>query len=160
MIEPEEIIEAEFVAALAAAVPNLDVIGALSPVFEGETKHAALSGISVYADIASQGLDWKGPGVPCTYAVRIVLRVEEADDKTFALFRDSARRIRSVLSALLGDGCGNLGRDGFACDSFTLDSTATNLEASGEGAAMVKTYNATVAGRYIPPTETTEQEES
>ena len=152
MIEAEEIIESRIVALLSAAVPALDVIGALSPVEAGEMKHAALSCISVFVDLASQNLDWQGAGYPCTWSVRILLRVEEADDKTFALFRDSARSIRGALSPLAGDGCEALDFGGFECDAFTLDSTETALDSAGDDAAMTKTYNATVQGRFIPQT--------
>lgn len=156
-IEPEEAIEANIVSALAGAVPALDVIGALAPRDDGDAKLAASSRIEVYADVASQDLDWIGPGVPCTYAVRIVLRVDFADDRTGALFRGAGRAVRGALAALTGDGCAAMDGNGFSCDSFTLGPSQTSRENGEEGSgAMTKTYNATVRGRFNPTTETQE----
>ena len=154
MVEPEEVIEAKVVALLAAALQDVDVIGALSPVPEGEQKLSPDTYVSVFADIASQDLDWKGPGVPCTYSVRIVVHYANADDKSGAGFRDSCRAVRAALATLLGDGCAALDGDGFSCDAFILDGTTTALEALGDSEGMNKTYNATVTGRYNPTTET------
>ena len=153
MIEPEEIIEAKLVALLAAALPDVDVIGALSPVPEGEQKLSPDTYVSVLADIASQDLDWKGPGVPCTYSVRVVVHYANADDKSGAGFRDSCRAVRSALVPLLGDGCAALDGDGFSCDAFTLDSTNTSQDFAADSGGMVKTYNATVNGRFNPQQE-------
>lgn len=158
MIEPEETIEAKLVSALRAAVPEIDVIGALAPCEQGELKLAANSSISVYVDLASQDLDWVGPGVPCTYSTRIVLAVAFSDDKTGALFRDSARKVRGALAAFAGDGCAAMDGDGFECDAFIMDSTNTSLDAGDGSGVMKKTYNATVKGRFTPSTETTEEE--
>lgn len=160
MIEPEEVIEAKLVALLAAALPDVDVIGALSPVPEGDQKLSPDTYVAVFADLASQDLDWTGPGVPCTYSVRVVVHYAEADDRSGAGFRDSCRAVRAALAPLLGDGCAALDGDGFRCDAFTLGSTSTSQDFAADSGGMVKTYNAAVAGRYIPPTETTEQEES
>ena len=153
MIEPEEIIEAKLVALLAAALPDVDVIGALSPVPEGEQKLSPDTYVSVFADIASQGIDWTGPGVPCSYSVRVVVHYANADDKSGAGFRDSCRAVRSANSPLLGDGCAALDGDGFSCDAFTLDSTNTSQDFAADSGGMVKTYNATVNGRFNPQQE-------
>lgn len=153
MIEPEEVIEAKLVALLVAALPDVDVIGALSPVPEGEQKLSPDTCVSVFADIASQDLDWKGPGVPCTYSVRVVVHYADADDKSGAGFRDSCRAVRAAIVPLLGDGCAALDGDGFSCDAFTLDSTNTSQDFAADSGGMVKTYNATVNGRYTPQTQ-------
>ena len=153
MIEPEEVIEAKLVALLAAALPDVDVIGALSPVPEGEQKLSPDTYVSVFADVASQGIDWTGPGVPCSYSVRVVVHYANADDKSGAGFRDSCRAVRSAISPLLGDGCAALDGDGFSCDAFTLDSTNTSQDFAADSGGMVKTYNATVNGRFNPQQE-------
>ena len=158
MIEPEETIEAKLVSALRAAVPEIDVISALAPCEQGDLKLAANSCISVFVDLASQDLDWIGPGVPCTYSARVVLKVDFSDDKTGALFRDSARQVRGALAALTGDGCAAVSGDGFACDAFIMGSTNTALDAGDGSGAMAKTYNATVKGRFFP--HNTNQEDS
>ena len=155
MIEPEETIEAKVAALLRAANPGYVVVSALTPAEDGANKVAPLSHIGVVADVASQNLDWEGPGVPCTYSVRVAVRVAFADDKSGQRFRAACRAVRGALDALLGDGCAALDGDGFACDSFVLDSTATILESLGDGDGMNKTYSATVAGRFIEPTPTT-----
>lgn len=159
MTEPEETIEAKLVTALSNAVTEIDVISALAPCVPGEMKLSANSSISVFVDLASQDLDWIGPGVPCTYSARVVLKVAFSDDKTGALFRDSARAVRGALAALTGDGCDAVSGDGFACDAFILNSTNTSLDAGDGSGAMVKTYTATVKGRFTPQTETTEEED-
>ena len=153
MIEPEEVIEAKIVALLAAALTDVDVIGALSPVPEGEQKLSPDTYVSVFADVASQDLDWIGPGVPCTYTVRVVVHYANADDRTGAGFRDSCRAVRAALVPLLGDGCAALDGDGFSCDAFTLGSTNTSQDFAADSGGMVKTYNATVNGRYNPQRE-------
>ena len=160
MKEPEEILEDRMAAALAAAVPAMDVVGALAPAPDGEQKLSPDSYISVFADVASQDLDWESPAVPCTYSVRIGVHVATADDKTGTLFRDTCRAVRDVIRAFSGDNCHTLDTDGFKCDSLVLDTTETQQDLASETGGMAKIYNATVAGRYIPPTETTEQEES
>lgn len=157
MTEPEEIIEAKLVTLLDAAEPGFDVVGALEPSPEGMEKLAALSHIGVVADIASQDLDWTGPGNPYTYTVRVAVRVAFADDKTGALFRNACRAVRAALHALTGDGCAALTGDGFNCDAFVFNATATAIESLGDGEGMNKTYTATVYGRYKPPTETEAQ---
>lgn len=154
MIEPEEIIEAKVAAILEAAQPGFAVVGALAPSAPGVEKLAPVSSIGVVADVSAQGLDWRGPGTPFTYSVRVAVRVAFADDKTGARFRDACRAVRGALAALTGDGCASLDGDGFSCDAFILDGTTTALEALGDSEGMNKTYNATVTGRYNPTTET------
>lgn len=148
MIEPEEVIEARIVALLSKAAPDIDVIGALTPVPEGAQKNSPDTYISVFADVASQGLDYRGGGVPFAYSVRATVHYAAADDATGAGFRDACRAVRSALAALMGDGCSALDGGGFSCDAFTLGSTATAVDADAELGGMAKTYNATVNGRF------------
>ena len=157
MIESEETIEANIAALVESASPGLQVVGALAPSADGTEKLAPLSHIGVVADVASQDLDWQGGGLPCTYSVRVSVHVAFADDKTGALFRSVCRAVRGALDALLGDGCAALNGDGFYCDSFVLGSTSTILESLGDGEGMNKTYSATVSGRFIHPTNSTNQ---
>ena len=157
MTEPEEIIENSLVERLHEAVPSIDVLGALTPTSDGEQKRSPDTYISVFADVASQDLDWEGPGVPFTYAVRVAVHVAFADDKTCALFRDTCRAVRGALAALTGDGCSGIDADGFSCDAFVLGSTETSQDMAAETGGMSKVYNATVTGRYNPPTETQEE---
>ena len=158
MTEPEETLEARVVALLNSADPGLVVVGALAPTPEGVEKIAPLSHIGVVADLSAQNLDWRGPGVPCAYSLRVMVRVAYADDKTGALFRDACRAVRVALVALTGDGCAALDGGGFSCDAFLLDTTTTALESLGDGDGMNKTYTATVSGRYTPTTTETEAE--
>lgn len=153
MKEPEEIVEAKLLDLLSNYVTGADIIGALSPTPEGEEKLAADTHIDVFVDQSAQGIDWKGPGVPCTYSVRVAVHYARADDKTGEGFRNVCRCVRTALSALLGDGCAALDGEGFYCDAFTLDSTSTSPDFASDEGGMSKTYNATVAGRYIPPTQ-------
>lgn len=152
MTEPEEILEAKIVADLANAAPGVDVIGALSPAPEGTEKASPDSYISVFADVASQLIDWSGPNLPRTFSVRVTVHVADADDKTHTLFRDACRAVRGVLKTYLGDGCDSLSADGLSVDGFSLDTTETSLDASSETGGMAKSYNATVTARYAPPT--------
>lgn len=147
MTEPEETIEAKLIAILSAAVPAVDVLGALSAVPEGEMKHSADTYISVFVDIASQDLDWRGAHVPFTYSARVTVHFANADDATGAGFRDTCRAVRTAFSPLLGDGCSALSGDGFACDEFMLSSTQTAMDADAETGGMAKTYNFTITGR-------------
>lgn len=150
--EPEEIVERRIVAIASAALPGWDVVGMLAPAAEGSMREIPDTCVIVSADTASQNLDWTGPGVPCSYAARVEVRVSPADDRTGRLFRDACRAVRAALSSLLGDRCSALDGEGFACDSFRLGSTETPTDGGGDYAAMVKTYNAAVAGRFIPQT--------
>lgn len=147
MTEPEEIIEAHLITILAAAVPSMDVVGALSAVPSGEQKLSADSYISVFVDVASQQIDWRGPGVPFTYSARVTIHFANADDASGAGFRDSCRSVRSALAPLLGDGCSALDGGGFSCDEFILDSTQTAMDADAETGGMAKTYSFTISGR-------------
>ena len=142
--EPEEIIEARLVALLAEALPGWDVIGTLAAAPEGELKELPDTRVTVAVDVASQDLDWTGPGIPRTYAARAEVRCSDADDGTGKMFRDACRAMRAAMRQLLGDGCAAIDGDGFACDAFVLGSTETE---HGES-AMTKRYNATVAGRF------------
>lgn len=153
MTEPEEIIENKLVTRLHDAVPTIDVLGALTPAFDGVAKRSPDTYISVFADVASQDLDWEGPGAPFTYSVRVAVHVANADDRSCRLFRDTCRAVRGALAALAGDKCNGLDGDGFFCSSFILDSTATSQDAAAETGGMAKIYNATVTGRHIPTTQ-------
>ena len=158
MTEPEEMIEAKVAALLEAADPGFEVVGALAPSPDGVEKVAPLSHIGVVADLSAQNLDWIGPGVPCSYQLRVAVRVAFADDKTGSRFRSACRAVRAALLSATGDECDALDGDGFSCDALTLDSTVTALESLGDGDGMNKTYSATVRGRFTPPTTTTETE--
>lgn len=144
--EPEEAIEAALCALLADSC-TIGVEGALTPATEGAVKR--LSGdtfISVAVDQASQDMDFVGRNAPHTYRAVIAVHYALADDPNAGRFRDECRRVRSALASLLGDNCGNLGADGFACDEFMLDSTSTTFD-GGDNPCNVKTYSATVKGR-------------
>ena len=149
--EPEEIVEARVVALLSNALPGWDVIGALAPAPDGDTKRIPDTCVFVTADVSSQGLDWRGPGVPCGYTVRTEVRCSDAEDGNGAVFRDTCRAVRAALETLLGDGCSGLDGDGFECDSFLLAPTATGTARDDDG--MRKTYSAALTGRYIPPSD-------
>ena len=157
MMEPEEILETKIVADIAAANTGVDVLGALSPAPTGEQKLSPDSYISVFADVASQLIDWSGPNLPRTFSVRVTVHVAEADDKTHTLFRDTCRAVRGVLISYLGDGCASLTADGFSVDGFILDTTETSLDASSDTGGMAKSYNATVTARYNPPVEAADE---
>ena len=143
--EPEERIEAALVAILATHC-TVAVEGALMPADEGRVRTIDDSLVSVVVDQASQDLDFRGPRVPHTYRAQVTVRYSIADDPNAAKFRDECRRVRSVLTALTGDGCLDLGADGFACDEFMVDSTSTTFE-GGENPCTVKSYTATLRGR-------------
>ena len=153
MTEPEETIESNAILLLSAANLDFAVVGALQAAPDGVEKLAPLSRVGVTADVASQDMDWIGPGCPCTYTLRVAVQVAFADDKTGSRFRDTCRKVRGVLTSITGDGCAALSGDGFLCDSLLLDSTTTSDTAVGEGESNTKIYSATVKGRFIPPTE-------
>lgn len=148
MKEPEEIVEARIVALLAAALPSVQVVGALTPVEEGTEKTAGDTSVSVFVDLADQPLDFTGPNVPLAFSVRATAHFARPDDASGAGFRDLCRALRAALLPLLGDGCGALDGDGFSCDAFVLGSTSTSFDADADLGGMAKTYNATVSGRY------------
>jgi hypothetical protein len=152
MTEPEETIEAKIIAILATAVPTVDVIGALSPVSEGEQKQSPDTYISVFVDVASQNLDWRGAHVPFTFSVRVTIHYANADDATGTSFRDTCRAVRTALIALSGDGCAALSGDGFSCDEFMLSSTQTAMDTDADTGGMAKTYNFTISGRTATTT--------
>ncbi len=149
MMEPEEIVEARVVALIAAALPSVQVVGALAPVAE-DPKRAEDTSVSVFVDLAEQSLDFTGPNVPLVLSVRATVHFANADEATGAGFRDACRALRAALLPLLGDGCAALDGDGFSCDAFVLNSTATSFDADAELGGMAKTYTATVNGRYTP----------
>lgn len=152
--EPEESIEAAL-CALLAPVCTITVEGALTPAADGTAR--TIDGdslVSVVVDQASQDLDFRGPRVPHTYRAQVTVRYSIADDPNAAKFRDECRRVRTMLTALTGDNCGNLGADGFACDEFMVDSTSTTFE-GGDNPCNVKSYTATIRGR-VTNTQTTE----
>ncbi len=151
--EPEEIIEARLVALVSEALPGWDVIGTLAAVPEGEMKELPDTRVTVAVDVASQELDWTGPGIPRTYSARVAVRCSDADDRTGKVFRDACRAMRAALRQLLGDGCAAMDGDGFACDSFVLGSTETQQDSSADSGGMRKTYTATVTGRFNPQEE-------
>ena len=146
MIEPEEIVESHLVALLEGVANGVAVLGALAPSAPGTEKTAPDTHVSVTVDLASQDLDWIGPGVPCTYSVSVAVRVAEADGPNGELFRDTCRNVRAALAALLGDGC--------ACDALVLGATQTRRESLGDFSQFAKIYSATVSGRFTPQTET------
>lgn len=146
MKEPEEIIEARLIELVQGAISDVDVIGALSPVPDGEQKLSPDTYVSVIVDLSSQDLDWRGGNVPCSFSARLTVHYANADDATGCGFRDTCRSVRAALFALTGDGCEGLNADDFKCDQFTLDSTSTVDEMSEIG-GMAKTYNATLTGR-------------
>ena len=149
MIEPEEIVEARLVELLAAANPNIAVVGMLAPSAAGTEKTVPDSRITVTVDLGGQTLDWKGPG-PFDFNVMVTVRIYEADDPSGIIFRDTCRAVRGVLSSLLGDDCRGLDGGGIECDSFMLGATSTVRETVDDSAVMVKITPATVKGRYNP----------
>ncbi len=151
--EPEEIIEARLVALASEALPGWDVIGTLAAVPEGELKELPDTRVTVAVDVASQELDWTGPGIPRTYSARVAVRCSDADDRTGKVFRDACRAMRAAMRQLLGDGCAAMDGNGFACDSFVLGSTETQQDSSADSGGMRKTYTATVTGRFKPQQE-------
>ena len=159
MIEPEDIIESKLLAALSSALPDMHFIGGLSPVAEYEQKLSADTFVSVVVDLTSQDLDWQGPGEPRTWSVRVNVRFNASDDSSGNGFRDTCRAVRGVLAACLGDDCAALDGDGFSCDGFTLDSTATDFMGDADSGTFAKTYNATVKGRFTPQQETPQEAE-
>lgn len=151
MTEPEEIIEARLIALIAAAAPNIDVIGALTPAPTGEQKLSPNTYIAVFADLAAPEIDWSGPGLPCAWSARVVVHWANADDSAGYGFRDACRTVRAVLDSYLGLNCVNFSANGFECDDFQLSSTSTTIDADG----CAKSYPITIKGRFTPPATTT-----
>lgn len=145
--EPEELIERRIIALLADVINDIDIEGALSPALEGVVKTSADTFINVTADQSSQDGDYTGM-CPNSFTVKISVHYANADEKTGTGFRDTCRKVRKALGTLLGDGCTGLNGDGFECDIFQLQGTDTRLDASTDDGAMVKTYTATLTGRY------------
>ncbi len=152
-IEPEEIIEARLTELIAAAMPGWDVIGALAAAPEGRMKELPDTRVTVAVDVASQDLDWTGPGIPRTYSARVAVRCSNADDVTGGMFRDACRTVRDALRGLLGDSCAAMDAGGFSCDAFILSGTETAQDLSADSGGSTKTYNATVTGRFKPQQE-------
>ena len=153
MTEPEEVIEARLIELLAAAAPQIDVIGALTPAPEGEQKLSDNTYIAVFADLAAPEIDWSGPGLPCAWSARVVVHWANADGSAGYGFRATCRQVREVLDSYLGLSCSNFSANGFECDDFQLSSTSTTLDADG----YAKSYPISIKGRYFPPApETTE----
>lgn len=142
--EPEEIVEARVIAALREALPSVDVIGALSPVPEGEMKLSADTYVSVFADQSGQRVYFDDPASPMDYTLRVVVHFADADDASGTGFRDACRAVRSVLDAFMP--CGAFDCGGFRCDAFRLDSTSTGADLASETGGMTKTYNAVLTG--------------
>lgn len=147
MKEPEEIIEGRIIALLSEAVLELDVIGALTPVPEGEQKKSPDTYISIFVDLAGVVTAYKSPNMPCAYSLRVTVHYATADDASGAEFRDTCRAVRNVLYRLGGDGCTALNGDGMEFDDFELESTETALDQDAEVGGFAKTYNATITGR-------------
>lgn len=148
MIEPEEVVEARLVARLSAALPSLDIIGALSPFGAGDVKQSSDTYVSVFCDVSSQDGDWIGRGMPRSYSARVTVHFSDADDANGAGFRDACRAVRGSLDPMLGDGCTALSGDGFRCDAFAIDSTETSIDPDATSGGMAKTYQLTIKGRF------------
>jgi hypothetical protein len=157
--EPEEIIEAQLVALIAATVTTVDVLGALTPVQEGARKLSPDTYVAVFVDQAGQRYYGDDTVVPCDYAARVTVHAAFADDKTGTLFRDLCRAVRDVLESARKTHSTALAADGFECDAFQLDSTQTGPDTSADNGGMAKTYSATVTGRYTPPPPQSDEEE-
>lgn len=152
-VEPEEIIEARLVERIAAAVPYMDVLGALAPVPDGEQKLSPDTYAAVFVDLSGQPYDFTGPNLPLEFSVRVAVHYARADDPTGGAFRDACRAVRAALVPLSGDGCAALDGDGFSCDAFALESTTTEPDADAEAGGMAKTYTASVRGRFTTKKE-------
>lgn len=146
--EPEEVIEARLIARIAAAVPSMDVIGALAPVPDGEQKLSPDTYAAVFVDLSGQPHDFIGPNLPLEFSARVVVHYARADDPTGVEFRNVCRAVRAALLPFLGDGCAALDGGGFACDAFVLESTTTEPDAAADEGGMVKTYTASIRGRF------------
>ena len=123
MKEPEEIVEARIVALLSAALPSVQVVGALTPVAD-DPRRSDDTFVSVFVDLAEQSLDFIGPNVPLVFSVRATVHFANADEATGAGFRDACRAIRAALLPLLGDGCGDFGTDAGGLGGFVHDHAA------------------------------------
>lgn len=149
MREPEEIIEGRLLEVLAAAVPGMDVLGALTPAEEGDQKQSADTYVGVFVDLSAPITAYRAPVMPCAYSIRVTVRYARADDADGSAFRDSCRAVRAALAGLCGDQCRGLDGDGFECDDFGVISTQTEIDTDAEVGGIVKTYNATASGRIV-----------
>lgn len=147
MKEPEEIIEELMVEVLSNALPDIDTIGALSPVPEGEQKKSADTYIAVFVDFEEPLNAYKSPLMPCTYSLRITVHYANADDATGAEFRDTCRAVRNVITSFCGDKCVNMNGNGFECDDFGLTNTQTALDQDADIGGIAKTYTVSLTGR-------------
>ena len=146
MMETEEILESRLIAIVEKGVPDMFVIGMLTPFKSGEVKCAPDTHIAVSVDLASQDIDWRGLGVPCTYEARITVNSSMADDASGNGFRDTCRAVRAALNSCAGDGCYMLSGDGVMCDGIAFNSTSTAFS-DGDTDAMTKTYSLTIYSR-------------
>jgi len=153
--EPEELIEASLVSRLASAC-TIPVEGVLTPASAGSVKSlSADTFVGVKVDQSSQDGDY-AYRAPMTYSATATVHFALADDADGSSFRDECRAVRAALLALIGDRCSALNvSDAFVCDAFALDSTSTNFD-GGESPVYTKSYTATIKGRIIQPTNTTE----
>lgn len=148
MREIEEIIEARLIEHLSKAVPEMFVIGMLTPFAKGEVKTAPDSHIAVSVDLSSQDMDWHGQGVPCTLEAKVSVNYSLADDASGTEFRDVCRLVRFALNVCIGDGCiEKLSSDGFVCDGLNVVSTSTAFNDGSDADIISKTYNLTIFGR-------------
>lgn len=147
MTEPEEIVESKLVALLEAAAGDVPVVGMLTPAPDGVEKAAPDTCILVCVDFGGQLNDWQDADCPCTYSVRVTVRVAADEDKTGAIFRDICRNVRGVLASLVGDGCATLDGDGIECNKFTLGQTESSADVSADVGIIAKIYNATMTAQ-------------
>ena len=154
MTEPEEIIEARFVALVAANV-SIPVVGMLAPSADGTEKTEPDTSIAVTADVSGQSFDSRVANVPFSFSVRITVRAAAADDASGSTFRTACRGVRDTIAAILGDGCTAVSADGFTCDGVILENTTTGIDADAENGGWYKTYSLAVTGRYSQDSETT-----
>jgi len=153
--EPEELLESALVTRLTYAC-SIPVEGVLAPVSAGTVKGlSADTFVGVKVDQSSQDGDY-AYRAPMTYSATVTVHFSLADEASGASFRDECRAVRASLLALTGDGCSALDvASAFSCGEFLLDSTSTNFE-GGENPVYTKAYTATIKGRIIQPTNTTE----
>jgi len=156
--EPEEAIETALATLLGASC-SIPVVGVLAPSASGTVKRlSADTFVSVAADVASQEMDATAPARLYSYSVSVSVRYAMEDDPSGNGFRDECRRVRGTLAALTGDGCDALATATFGCDGFMLNSTSTSFEGD-DSPSHIKTYSATIYGRVITPTTTTNSNE-
>lgn len=151
--EPEEIVERNLVAIIAAIVTDIPVEGVLTPAAEGEVKVSHDTFINVTIDEKEQTVDQASDTTMFEFAAKVTVHFAFADDKSGHDFRDTCRKVRHALKTVLGDGCALLNGDGFEADGFMLGETNTDEEGDDDSPGMQKTYNATISGRTTPNNE-------